>query len=127
MVLDEVEVVGAEALEGGVDLLGGAFGIAGVDLGHEEGLVAVAVAEGHAHALFADAVVVVPGVVEEVDAGVEGGADDLDADGLGDVVLADVGAADADDGDEGVTMTAEGAAGNAAGPGGEGGEAGPGR
>ena len=62
-----------------VDLLGGGLFGAAVDLGHQEDLLAVAVAQGLAHADFADAVVIVPAVVHEGDAAVDGGADDLDA------------------------------------------------
>ena len=69
-----------------------------VDLGHEERLLTVAVAQCLAHADFAPAVVVVPAVVEEGDAAVEGGADDADA-----LLLiglhAEVVAAEADHGD----------------------------
>ncbi len=53
-----------------------------VDLGHQEYLLAVAVAQRLAHAHFAVAAVVVPAVVHEVDAIVHGRADDLDAFGL---------------------------------------------
>ena len=92
----QVDHVGLQALEGLVDLLGGRLLGAAVDLGHEEDLLAVAVAQGLAHADLAAAVVVVPAVVHEVDAGVDGGADDLDALLL--VLLpADVVAAQADD------------------------------
>ena len=76
--LEEVEVVGLEPLQGLVELLGGGFPGAAVNLRHEENLLAIAVAEGLAHTDFAAAVVVVPGVVHEGDAGVDGGANDLD-------------------------------------------------
>ena len=56
----------------------GLFG-ATVHLGHQEDFLPVAIAEGLAHADFADAVVVVPAVVEEGDAFVDGLADELDA------------------------------------------------
>ena len=59
-------------------LVGGRFGPA-VDLGHQEHFLAVAVPQGLAHADLALAVVVVPAVVHEVDAVVDGGADDPDA------------------------------------------------
>ena len=68
-----------------------------VDLGHQEDLLAVAVAERLAHADFAAAAVVVPAVVHEGDAVVDGGADDLDAFLLL-LLSADVVAAQADHG-----------------------------
>jgi len=80
-------------------MLPGPLGVAGAVLGHEEDLLAFAVGlEGLAHDGLAAAVVVVPGVVEEVDAVVDGGVHDLDGFLL---VLdgADVPAAQAEDGD----------------------------
>ena len=72
---------------------------AAVDLGHEEDLVAIAAGERLAHADFAGAVVVVPAIVEEGDAAVDGLADELDRVLLGRRRLADVVAAEADGGD----------------------------
>ena len=69
-----------------------------VHLGHEENLLAVAVAQGLAHADFGDAVVVVPAVVHEGDAAVDGGVHETDAlSGVG--LLAEVITAHADGGD----------------------------
>ena len=62
-----------------LDLLGGGLFRAAIDLGHQKGFLAIPVAQSLAHAHFALAVVVVPAVVEEVDAVVERGADDADA------------------------------------------------
>ena len=63
-----------------------------VDLGHEEDLVAVAVAQRLPHADLAVAVVIIPAVVHEGDAVIDGGANDLDrfvhAFGVADVVAA---------------------------------------
>ena len=109
MNLHQVDVVGLEAAERVFQLLLRGRGSAAVDLGHQEGLLAVAVLEGAAHAALAFAVVVVPAVVQEVDARVECGADDADALVLGDLRRADVVAADADDGD-GMAGAAEGTA-----------------
>ena len=96
--LDEVDHVGLEAAERLLELLGVLGFGAAVELGHLEDLGAVAVAEGLAHADLGDAVVVVPAVVHEGDAAVDGGADELD--GLfGGGLLADVEAAEADGGD----------------------------
>jgi hypothetical protein len=96
--LDEVDGWGLETAEGVVELGGEAGGGVAVGFGHEEDLVAVALEEGVAHALFAAAAVVVPGVVHEGDAAVDGGADE--ASGLGVVRdVADVGTAEADGGD----------------------------
>jgi hypothetical protein len=77
--LEKIDVVGLEAVERFIDLRsGGLLGLP-VDFGHEQGLLAVAVAKRLAHADFAVAAVVVPAVVEEIDAAVECGADDFDA------------------------------------------------
>ena len=96
--LDEVDVVGAEAGEGLFELLVVLGDGAAVELGHEEDFLAVAVLEGFAHAEFGGAVVVVPAVVHEGDAVVDGGVDDLEAVfGIG--LLAEVEAAEADGGD----------------------------
>src|SRR5712664_1035319 len=78
MELHEVDAVGLEPAQRFLDLLGGALPAAAVDLGHEKRLVAVAVAQRLSHAELARATVVVPAVVEEVDAVIEGGADDAD-------------------------------------------------
>ena len=51
---------------------------AAVDLGHQEHLVPIAVLEGLAHPDLALAVVVVPGVVQEVDPAIDRGVDDVD-------------------------------------------------
>ena len=73
MDLPHVEVVGLEALEGFFELLHGDvfFAAVGADLGHDDGLVAFAF-EGVPTTFFALAFVVLPGVIEEVDAVVEG-------------------------------------------------------
>ena len=97
MELQKIDVVDLQPLERLVELAGGGLLGAAVDLGHQEGLLAVAVLEGLAHPLLALAVVVIPGVVEEIEAAVERRADDLKALLLGDPP--DVSAADADEGD----------------------------
>lgn len=80
-------------------MFGGALGGAPVDFGHKEGLVAVAVLEGFSHAAFALAFAVIPRVVHEGKAVVDGGADEADGEGFGDGRIADVGAAEAYAGD----------------------------
>ena len=70
--LNEVYDVGLEAAQGLFELgVVGGFGPT-VHFGHEEDFLPVAIAEGLPHADFADAVVVVPTVVEEGDAFVDG-------------------------------------------------------
>jgi hypothetical protein len=98
--LPEVEVVGLEAAEGFVELLQRGFFGAAVDFGHEENFFAVAVAKGFAHAglACAVAVVVIPTVVHEGEAAIDGGADDAEAFGFV-FDFADVRAAEADAGD----------------------------
>ena len=113
--LNEVDDVGLEAAEGVFELGVEAFGGVAVGLGHEEDLVAVAVAEGLSHALFGAASVVVPGVVHEGDSGADGGAHEED--GFGVVLhVAEVGSAETDGGD----ALAGGAEGAGEGIGGEG-------
>ena len=73
VMLDEVDVVGAHPLERRVDLLGGLFLGAPVHLGHEEHLVAIAsLLERHPHPELAAALVVVPAIVHEGDAAIDG-------------------------------------------------------
>ena len=78
--------------------LAASFFGAAIDFGHEEDFVAIAVAERLAHADLAVAVVIVPAVVHEGDAAIDGGADDADAFWFVGWV-ADVKAAEADGGD----------------------------
>ena len=95
VMLHEIDVIGLEPLQGLVDLQGRLLPRAAVDLGHQKDLRAIAVAQGLAHADFALAAVIVPRVVQKVDAVVDGRADDADA--VLDVLLhADVIAAQAD-------------------------------
>ncbi len=62
-------------------------------------MTAIAAGEGLAHAELAFAIVVVPAVVEEVDAAIDGLVDELNGVGLRDLCAADVVAAEADGGD----------------------------
>jgi hypothetical protein len=82
--LPEVEVIGLEAAEGFIELFRGLFFGAAIHFGHEKDFVAVAVAEGFAHAGFAGAiaVVVIPAIVHEGEAAVDGGAHDAEAFGF---------------------------------------------
>lgn len=76
--LPDIEVIGLQTAEGILEHAHG-HGLApavGADLGHEHGLVAPAFQRG-AEARLAFAVVIFPGVVEEIDAGLEGLMDDL--------------------------------------------------
>src|SRR5216117_181684 len=70
-----------------------------IDLGHQESSLPVAVTEGLSHSDLAPPLIVVPGVVEEIDARVDRGADDADALRLREVRLAKVEPAEADRGD----------------------------
>ena len=97
--LHQVDVIGLETLERLVDLAGGFRFGAAVDFGHEEDFVAITVGEGLAHADFTDAAVIVPAVVHEGDAAVDGLADELDGFIFAEAGLADVEAAEADGGD----------------------------
>jgi hypothetical protein len=108
VVLEQVDDIGLEALEALVDLLGGGLLRPAVDLVHQEDLLAVAILQGLAHADLARAFVVVPAVVHEGNAAVDGLADELNRLALGKRRLADVPATQADDGDA-FACAAEGA------------------
>src|SRR5713226_9150621 len=73
--LQEVDDVRLEPSERLLDLPGGRRPRLPVDLGHQEGSLPVAVPEGLPHSDLAPPVVVVPGVVEEIEARVDRGAD----------------------------------------------------
>ena len=107
--LPEVEVVHLEAAEAVIELGAGGFGVASTDLGHKEDVVA-ATLDGAAVALLADAVAVVPGGVEEGNAGVDGGGDDAGGFIVGDRRTGEVAAAETDD-RELIAMAAESAGG----------------
>jgi len=77
VVLEQVDDVGLEALEALVDLLGGGLLRPAVDLVHQEDLRAVAILQGLAHADLARAFVVVPAVVHEGNAAIDGLANEL--------------------------------------------------
>ena len=97
VMLHEIDVVGLQTLQGLLELRLRELLGAAVDLRHQEGLVAVAaLGQRGAHAHLALAVVVVPAVVEEIDAAVERRLDQLDGQRCIDRRLADVGAAEAD-------------------------------
>ena len=98
VVLDEVDRFNAEPEEALIDLLRGRDLRATVDLRHQKCFLAMAVLEGFAHPQFAEAIVIIPAVVEEVHPRIEGRADDLDPVGIlfrsADVVTADPDARD---------------------------------
>ena len=72
-------MIGLQPAERFVDLLGRArLGVA-VNLGHQECFLPIPVLQRFPHADFAVAAVVVPAIVEEIDALIEGGANDADA------------------------------------------------
>src|SRR5438132_7291599 len=71
MKLPEVEVIGLQPLQRFIELLGGRlFGLA-VNLGHKECFLPISVAQRLSHANLALTFVVIPTVIEEVDAVVE--------------------------------------------------------
>src|SRR5271156_3985365 len=74
--LQKVHVVGLQPAQRFVYLLGRALFGAAVNLGHQESFLAVTILQRFAHADFAFAAVVVPAVVQEIDAFIEPGAND---------------------------------------------------
>ncbi len=98
VMLNEVDAVCFEAGEAFVELTGSLFVGTAVYLGHQEGFLPVAIAQGLAHAGFAEAAVVIPTVVEEVHAAIEGSADEAQGERFVDVLEAEVPASEADGG-----------------------------
>src|ERR1700694_203217 len=98
VVLNEVDAVGLQTAQRFVELSRGRPRRAAVDLGHQEGLLAVPRAQCLAHATLAGAVVVVPRVVHEGDAAIDRSADDADSELLVDILRSDVKPAYADAG-----------------------------
>src|SRR6266404_3848625 len=74
MELQQVDPVGLEPAQGLLELCGRSLSVAAVDLGHQQHSLPVAVPQRFAHADFARAVVIVPAVVQEINAVVDGGA-----------------------------------------------------
>src|SRR5664279_2633412 len=77
--LKQVHVVSLEALEAFLDLGRSARFAAAVDFGHQKHLVPIAVPQGLPHPHFAFSLMVVPTVIHERDAAVDGTADDFEA------------------------------------------------
>src|SRR5581483_1894814 len=99
VMLDEVDVVGLQTAEGFVELFGGFLFGSAVNFGHEEDLVAVTIAERLAEAGLTEAVVVVPGIVHEGYAAIDGGADDPEAERFVHLLESEVPSTQADGGD----------------------------
>ena len=74
--LDQIDVVDTEATQRFVELFARLLPGSSIDLGHHKRPLAVAVTQRLANAFFTRAIVVVPGVVEEVNAAIEGGTND---------------------------------------------------
>jgi hypothetical protein len=62
--LQKIQMIGLQAGERFIDLARGRLCRAAVEFGHQEDLVTVAILQTFAHAHFADAVVIVPRVVQ---------------------------------------------------------------
>src|SRR6266478_1713882 len=77
--LEQIDPVGLQAAQRLVDLTRGSGFCASVNLGHQKRFFAVTIAQRIAHADFTLAAVVVPAVVEKIDALIETGADDANA------------------------------------------------
>src|SRR6185312_206788 len=77
--LQQVDMISLKPAKRFVDLICGGLGIAAVDLRHQESLLPIAIAESLAHADLAFSAVVIPAIIEEVDAFVESRSDNADA------------------------------------------------
>ena len=80
--LHQIDMIGLEPLERLLDLMGGGLLITPIDFGHQENLLPVAISQGFAHTHFAVAVVIIPAVVHEVDAVVDGRANEANSLGI---------------------------------------------
>src|SRR5579871_5631754 len=96
MVLDQVDPVSLQAPEGLVQLSSGLRLRPAIDLSHQEYLVPVPFAEGPAHPDLAGSIVVVPGVVHEVNASIDRGAYNANGERLIDMFEPEVPTAEAD-------------------------------
>src|SRR6266446_4305028 len=79
MELEKIDPLSLKAAQRLVDLTGSSGFGAPVDLGHQKCFLAITVAQRVAHADFTLAAVVVPAVVEKIDAFIEARADDTNA------------------------------------------------
>ena len=98
MKLHQIDMVGLQTVQGFVDLLGGDGTLASIDLAHQEDAFAVTVHQRFAHPHLARAVLVIPTVVHECNAAVDGAPNDADA-FLLIALLTDVIPPETDDGD----------------------------
>ena len=62
-----------------IDLSHGSDLISAIDLGHQEGFLAITIAQRSAHSNFALSVVVVPAIIEKIDSFIDSGANDANA------------------------------------------------
>src|SRR5437879_2003854 len=69
--LEQVHVVRLETLKRFIDLFGGFLPGSAIELSHHESLLPIAILEGFTHTNLAFAVVVVPGIVQEIETAVE--------------------------------------------------------
>src|SRR5437773_3747676 len=91
--LHQVDIVDIQATQRFIKLLSSLFFVSPIDLGHHKSTVAVAVAQSLTHAFLALAFVVVPGVVEEVNAAIHRLSNNTDRQLLVDVLKAEMPAA----------------------------------
>jgi len=76
--LDQIDTVHTEPLQGLVELPRGLAAGTAVDLGHQECFLPISVAQGFTHSCLTGTFVIVPGVIEEVDAPIYCRPDDPD-------------------------------------------------
>ncbi len=77
--LHQIDVVRLQPLKRFVNLCGGGLPCTSVDLGHQKHFGTVAIAQGLAHPYFALTVMVIPAVIHEGDAEIDGRANQVDA------------------------------------------------
>src|SRR6185436_15814968 len=69
--LHEIDMICLKSTQGFIDLFGGGLPGASIDLCHQKDALSVSIAQRFAHADFASAVMIVPAVIQEVNAAVD--------------------------------------------------------
>ena len=79
MELEQIDLIRLQPSQGFIELCRSSGFVPAVDLGHQEGFLAIAIAQGFAHSNFALSTVVVPAVIEEVDPFIDSRANNANA------------------------------------------------
>jgi hypothetical protein len=99
VVLNQIDPFDAEPPERFIQLPRGFLSRSPVDLGHEKTLFAISIAQCFPHPGFAGAVIVIPGIVEEIDSSIYRSPDDSNSEVLIDIWKSEVPSTKSDRGD----------------------------